>query len=84
VLELRFAEGNRDVAMCLDRYLASAQGIAPGDRTVIESLSTMLKRLAGEYTRYTQKPWRQYWDEGGNSPAPLSDHVAHRNRIRMV
>jgi hypothetical protein len=53
------------VAFCLDRFLAfSAAGMSQQNKSVLERISTRLKRLGTNSSGYLKLPFPQYWKDG--------------------
>jgi hypothetical protein len=75
----------RSVAVCLDRALGSgAVRISPDSRAFVVWISERLKRLADNYTAYTQKPFPDYWREGRAISSELSAHISQLEQERRV
>ena len=64
-------------AMCLDRFLIySSAGIKPQNVTILERMSSRLKRLASQIPE-PDADFRKYWNDGSEIAEDLLAHVAH-------
>ena len=65
-------------ADCLDRFLTySTSGLSDQNVSILEKLSSKLKRLAAAIPGPKDTDFRTYWNDGSEIAADLLAHVAH-------